>query len=243
MSESSSSDSVPSTKKTMLLAKSVDKWIVEYDKELNTSTWLKYAVIDCIHVDALACSVCTDFKSKLEGMRNYDPAFTKGSRNLRTSSFKDHAASSMHVRAMSLLKKQQGNDVTQYAWIAKALLTMEELSQVTLKRKAYFIAKEKLAFTKMRPLCELQERHGVNLGIGYKNDHACATFVKYIAEEQQQNLLETLSGVKFFSIQADSSTDAGNVEDELFAVQYFDPKMDDGQVHVRNFHCEASKKR
>ena len=66
----------------MLLAKSIDKWIVEYDKELNTSTWLKYAVIDCIHVDALAWSVCTHFKSKLEGMRNYNPAFTEGYRNL-----------------------------------------------------------------------------------------------------------------------------------------------------------------
>lgn len=40
--------------------------------------------------------------------------------------------------------------------------------------------------------------------------------------------------MKFFSVQADGSTDAGNVEDELFAVQYFDPKMDDGQVHVWN---------
>ena len=74
----------------------------------------------------------------------------------------------MHVWAVTV-EKQQGNDVTQYAPIAKALLTMEELSQVMLKHKfdvAYFIAKEKLAFTKMRPLCELQERHVVDLGIG-----------------------------------------------------------------------------
>ena len=152
----------------MLLAKSVDKWIVEYDKELNTSMWLKYTIINRLHVDALTCSICTRFKSKFEGMRNYNPAFIEGSRNLRTSSFKDHAASSMHVWAVTV-EKQQGNDVTQYAPIAKALLTMEELSQVMLKHKfdvAYFIAKEKLAFTKMRPLCELQERHVVDLGIG-----------------------------------------------------------------------------
>ncbi len=32
------------------------------------------------------------------------------------------------------------------------------------------IAKEKLAFTKMKPICELEERHGVDLGVGYKND-------------------------------------------------------------------------
>ena len=134
-------------------------------------------------------------------MRNYNPAFTEGSKNLRTSSFKDHAASSMHVRAMSMFKKQRGDDVAEYAPIAKALLTMDESSQVTLKRKfdiAYFIAKEKLSFTKMKPLCDLQERYGVDLGARYKNDDACATFVTYIAKEQQHNLLETLSEVNFF---------------------------------------------
>ena len=237
LSESTSSDGAPASKRRMLLAKSVDKWIAEYDKELNTSTWLKYTVVDRHHVDSLTCSVCTRFKSKLEGMRNYNPAFIEGSKNLRTSSFKDHAASSMHVRAMSMFKKQRGDDVTEYAPIAKALLTMDESSQVTLKRKfdiAYFIAKEKLSFTKMKPLCDLQERHGVDLGARYKNDDACATFVSYIAKEQQHNLLETLSEVNFFSIQADGSTDSGNVEDELYTVQYFNPKTEDGQVHVCN---------
>ena len=29
---------------------------------------------------------------------------------------------------------------------------------------AYLIAKHNLAFTKMGPLCELEERHGVDLG-------------------------------------------------------------------------------
>ena len=79
------------------MAKSVDKWISENDKELNTSTWLKYTVVDRLHVVSLLCSVCTQFKSKLEGMRNYNPAFIDGSKNLRTSSFKDHAGSSMHM--------------------------------------------------------------------------------------------------------------------------------------------------
>ena len=90
----------------------------------------------------------------------------------------------------------------------------------------------------MKSLCDLEERHGVNLGNGYKNYHACATFVKFIAKEQQHILLENLSAVKCLSIQADGSTDVGNVEDELFTVQYFDPKKDDGKVHVRNkFFC------
>ena len=43
------------------------------------------------------------------------------------------------------------------------------------------IAEEKLAFTKMKLIFE-QESHGVNLGVGYTNNHACATFVCFIAK-------------------------------------------------------------
>ena len=107
----------------------------------------------------------------------------------------------MHMRAMSLFKKQQSGDITEYAPIAKALLKMDNSSQETLKRKfdvAFFIAKEKLAFTKMKPLCDLEERHGVTLGNGYKNNHACATFVKFIAKEQQYIPLEKFVCCKIF---------------------------------------------
>lgn len=101
---STSSDGAPSSERWMLLAKSVDKWMAEYDKELNTSIWLKYNVVYRLHVDSLICSVCTQFKSKFEGMCNYNPAFIEGSKNLQTNYFKDHVTSSMHAQATSLLK-------------------------------------------------------------------------------------------------------------------------------------------
>ena len=44
VSESSSSDGSAASKRRMLLAKSVNKWTAEHDKELNTSTWLTYTV-------------------------------------------------------------------------------------------------------------------------------------------------------------------------------------------------------
>ena len=113
-----------------------------------------------------------------------------------------------------MLKKQRGDNITEYAPILEARLTMDESTEVTLKRKfdiacfiacfiVYFIAKEKLAFTKMKPLCDLQECHRVDLGARYKNDVACSTVVSYIAAEERHKLLETLSKVKFFSVQAD----------------------------------------
>eukprot|EP00731_Ephydatia_muelleri_P034732 Em0074g4a len=84
----------------------------------------------------------------------------------------------------------------------------------------------------MVPFCELEEKHGVDLGIGYKNKDACADFVKYIAQVQMEQLTTVLAKVKFFSIQADSTTDAANKE--LFMVLYFNPYFEDGSVHVHN---------
>lgn len=39
---------------------------------------------------------------------------------------------------------------------------------------------------------------------------------------------------KFFSLQADGSTDSGNAEEELFLILHFDPFSSDGMVHVRD---------
>ena len=84
-------------------------------------------------------------------------------------------------------------------------------------------------------MCQLEEINGVDLRTGYKNDQACATFVQFIAREHQISLkLALTSKSKFFSLQADASTDAGNVEVELFLSLRFDPYSDDGMVHVRH---------
>ena len=231
------SDDNPPPKKWGVSAKMVEKWIAENDKALSRSTWLKYDKADREYVATMKCSVCIEFQDKLRDMCNYSNAFIGGSKNLRASSFKDHTASDMHARAMLLLKKQSSSDVTEYTPIAKALHTLDSDAEGKLKHKfdtAFFISKENLAFGKMGALCELEERHRVDLGQGYKNNKACARFVDYIADEQRQILVGALAGVKCFSLQADSSTDAGNVEDELFLVLYFDSLAKDGKVHVHD---------
>ena len=48
---------------------------------------------------------------------------------------------------------------------------------------AFFISHENVAFANMGLLCELEERDGVDLGQGYKNDKACASFVDYTGRE------------------------------------------------------------
>ena len=80
---------------------------------MSTSAWLKYEKADRDYVAMLKCSMCIQFNEKRRGMRNYNPAFVVGSKNLRASSYKDHAATDMHKRAMLLSKKQSSSDVTE----------------------------------------------------------------------------------------------------------------------------------
>ena len=231
-----------SAKKRMVTIATVKKWIVENDKDIATSTWLVYDTSDREHVSALKCSMCVLFKDKLQGLRNYNPAFVTGSTNLRASSFKDHAVTEMHKRAMILQKKSKSTCVTDYSPIALALSTIDPITEARVCRKfeiAYVLCKEGLAFKKMVPFCELEEKHGVDLGIGYKNKDACADFVKYIAQVKMKQLSAVLAKAKFFSIQADGTTDAANKE-KLFMVMYFDPHSEDGSVHVQN-SCEKSR--
>jgi len=86
----------------------------------------------------------------------------------------------------------------------------------------------------MNTLCDLLETQGVNLGEGYKTNMACSTFVDYIAEDFQLSFCKAMQSQKFFNIHMDGSTNAGNVEEELFLCTYLDITGSDGTIHVRN---------
>ena len=113
----------PPTKKLSVQKKTVEKSIVENDKELNTSVWLKFemAAEDHDHMATLKCAVCCRFWERLQPMRNYRPVFSDGTSNVRTSTFKDHADTDMHKYTMVLFKKAQLSGPCEYAPIARAL--------------------------------------------------------------------------------------------------------------------------
>ena len=119
-------------KKRAVTAKIVEKWKTDHDRELDTLTWLTYKMADCNHVDSMSCSVCTCFRAKIQGMRNFSQAFIEGTQNLRASSFKDQAASEMHKRLWMLLKKEQSTDVCQYALIDMYMYKIHQVLEKTL---------------------------------------------------------------------------------------------------------------
>ena len=232
-------DGVLAPKKRLVTIKTVEKWVAENDKELDTSLWLKYEKDGRDTVVLLKCAVCVEFEARLVGMRNFRSTFIEGTPNLRTTSFKDHAKSDMHARAMMLFKKKQAgpSNASSCPPIIQLIQNLDAETEARVKRKfdiAFFICKENLSFLKMGSLCELQTRHGVDLGEGYKNNKACTEFAHYIAEDQLSILKKVLADAKFISIQADGSTDSGNSENELFLVVSFEANSNDRKVHVRS---------
>ena len=93
---------------------------------------------------------------------------------------------------MNLVPTNQSTVATQYALIAKAILEpgLDARAMTTLQRKfdtAYFIAKKKILFAKMKPFCELEEHHGADLGENTKNQK-CTEFVGAIADNMKEHL-------------------------------------------------------
>jgi hypothetical protein len=140
-------------------------------------------------------------------MKNFTTNFIEGSSNVRISAIKEHAQSDIHKRAMILYKKSASSVPTEYSSIARAFAqsSMDSSTRDKIKRKfetAYVIVKENLSFSKMKSICQLEERHGADLGKEYQNDKGCATFVEFIAKEQQEILQKSLESCNFFSIQS-----------------------------------------
>lgn len=156
-------------------------------------------------MDKLKCKVCVQFQSKIERRRNYSDKWISGTDSVRTSNIRDHSRSDQHVHAMMLLKKSQaqskGLDASTYAPIAKALLEMSEGDKKTLRVKfdiAHFVATQKLAFTNYPVLCQLEAKHGVDVGTAYRNQNAGKTFCHFIAESKREHLVESITKAQFF---------------------------------------------
>eukprot|EP00117_Sycon_ciliatum_P041052 scpid91177/ scgid30087/ len=160
-----------------------DTWIAEYDKEFSTSIWLQYdrcrdgrAVVECIKR-----KVCVRFAEKICSSKIFSESFIVGSRNLKTSAFKDHPASDMHQRAMALFQKEKaGGDPLRCAPIAQGLTRMDDATASRTGSKfeiTYVLCKEGMAFAKMESLCQLEEKHGVDLGTDHKNQKAASRSV------------------------------------------------------------------
>ena len=79
--------------------------------------------------------------------------------------------------------------------------TLEDGQRAQLQVKfdiSYFVPKEKLLFCKYPGICELEARHGVNLGRSYTTEIASKSFAHYIAEALRMKVVAQVKQSKFF---------------------------------------------
>ena len=87
---------------------------------------------------------------------------------------------------------------------------------------AYFTAKQELPLTLFTELVKLEEHHGVDLGLAYRNAFQCGQFIDYISETLSNELKEIVDKVNFISVLWDGATDSAVQEREALLVQYLD---------------------
>jgi len=71
---------------------------------------------------------------------------------------------------------------------------------------------------KFAPVCDLESRHGVELGHAYRTAASAKLFSHYITEAQHQQFVKLLCENNFYSFLMDGSTDEGNIEHELVVI-------------------------
>ena len=90
-----------------------------------------------------------------------------------------------------------------------------------------------MAFKKYLALYSLEERHGVELGNAYKTKDSVRIFTRYITQHQRSCFMATFNKANYFSFLMDGSTDAGNVEDEVFVLLHC--FKDDKNEEIRSY--------
>ena len=220
------------------------KWLTELDRSHQTISWL-----DCDTrliegkrvVTKLKCRICAKHKARISGRKHFSPKWIEGAESIRTSNIRDHANADQHIHAMEIEQREQAQAkgqslVTLPGSITEAFSKIGEQERSRLKVKfdiAYFVAVEKMAFTKYPKLCQLEALHGVDLGTNYCNDVACKTFCHIISQSKYQSLTNELTKANFFSLLLDGSTDCSNVENVMFLAVYCDTNASDEKVHSK----------
>ena len=87
----------------------------------------------------LKCRLCTKYKDKIVGRKNFSDKWINIVESVRTTNIVDHAKSDQHTHAMNLRKKElaqaQGSSVASYAPIAQLLNSLPDDERSKLKLK------------------------------------------------------------------------------------------------------------
>ena len=145
--------------------------------------------------------------------------FVRGCSSMKLESVKRHEASQQHADAKAA---QLAHTRPEQAPLEAALLTMEqaEFEQMRcLFNTAYYLVQAERPFRDFSGLLTLQRLNNVSLGHAYSNEMQAKVFVSFIAEDLRAQLVQLIHKSNFFSISIDSSTDKGNIDEEMVQIR------------------------
>jgi len=127
-------------------------------------------------------------------MRNFSDKWINGVDSIRTSNIRDHAISEQHSPAMTMLSREQatasGRSVMADGPIVMAFNSMsnEERERVRYEFDIAYVLAMEFSFHKFPSFCQLEARHGVNIGSSYTTETAARSFIHFIAEIKHNKL-------------------------------------------------------
>ncbi|KAJ8279852.1 hypothetical protein COCON_G00069180 [Conger conger] len=202
----------------MLRLETVKRWLLELQ---SGQDWLQCVVgVDRCFVVAIKCALCSKHKAKLEGLRNFSPAFINGieGNSLKKDNVKKHFQSEMHQKA-SALDKLASRDHDLPSAMAQ---TAEDSHLNRLFDLAYTVAKLGLPLVDFKTLARLELRHGVDLGPAAITEQKCRQYIDYIGRATKIELIQAIQEAPYFSVAVDGSADPTMPENGMIYVLYVD---------------------
>ena len=166
---------------------------------------------------AMVCTVCEEKPNLSDSSSVF---VSGGCANFRLESLRSHAGSFGQKRAADAIRIAAN---PQEASMPRTLRQLNKNVASKLEKLfdiAYFVAKMEMPFTTYPHLCQLEVKHGVELGQTYRNDKACKDFIIAISEQFKDGTGQQLQTARFLSVMSDSATDVGVREVEDVYVRY-----------------------
>ncbi|XP_033755692.1 zinc finger protein 862-like [Pecten maximus] len=200
-----------------------NKQYEEKRKRLFNQAWVKFYpwVVYDQEKGHMYCSYCRKFPRLADEKSSLYIGCGSGGK-FREVSLKYHSLSKAHVRCAN------ENDKTERESGSAPLEQIVEttkLDEVTGQRMrslfntAFYVGRHD-TFSKFEPLCNLQEKNGVNLGTMYRNYDKCKEFISCIADVENTRVEKSVIESRFFTVLANGATDSAVIEQETAFVRY-----------------------
>ena len=129
----------------------------------------------------------------------------------------------MCAQAAVLAKQKPVRETVLAQSFSKGRKDQEEKDQREVAVKmttAYFLAKEKIPFSKFQGLINLQRKNGLELTSTYANNKTCTEMVSVVGKMFKEGTAAEINQVSYISVMADGATDAGGIENETVFCRY-----------------------